>query len=146
MAGTVGGEELMRRTLAVMVAVIGLGLMGCQPPPTTITATPSTLKPACKEVTTVTGQVTPVGALKQVVLEYQKGDGTWAGWKWFETGASDETLHVITKKVAANGTYSLTYYVPHLSVKSIRLRVRGTKMATEAGVASKSWYVNRMAC
>jgi len=134
----------MRRILIAAAMSVGvLAATACQPTPPTITATPSTLRPACKEVTTVSGKATPAGVLKQVVIEVQKVDGTWQPWKWFPTGASGEPMQVIAKSIKLDGTYSLTYAPPIASSPTTRLRIRGTKSPSDPGVVSKSWYVSR---
>lgn len=141
----------MRRIISVAaVAVLGLGLMACKPvpkpvPKPTITATPSTLRPACGTITTVTGRVTPPNSLSNAILEYQdQRDQTWHGWNWFPTGASGEARRVITVNIPATGRYTLTYAQPMVQVPAIRLRVRGVKKLTDKpGYVSASWKVTR---
>lgn len=132
----------MRRLMAVTVAalVMTVGAVACQPAPT-ITATPSTLTPGCDTITTVTGKANPVGSLKNVAIQIQKGDGSWAAYSWFPTGASGEPKQEIKGTIATDGTYSLTYYRPHASTKTMRLRVIGKLKLGDPGVVSKSWYV-----
>lgn len=133
----------MRRILAVAVAgLLGLGLLACEPQPApTITATPSTLTPGCDTITTVTGKVTPKGALTNVAIQIQGGDGKWTAFEWFPTGASGEPKQAIKGTTKTDGTYSLTYYRPHVSTKTQRLRVLGKAKLSDPGVPSKSWYV-----
>lgn len=129
----------MRRILVVAVACVAL--VGCDPAPT-VTATPSTLAPKCKEITTVTGMGAPAAEIRNVVLELQSPTtGTWKPYYWFRTGAPGETRSEIRKAVNADGTYSLTYYQPQVGSPTLRLRIRGMKVLSDPGVVSKSWYV-----
>ena len=131
----------MRRIL--VLAVVVLGLAACQPAPT-VTATPSTLAPACKQDTTVTGKVSPAGSLHTVVLEYLDGGKTWKAWNWFDSSAPGTTQKVIKKSVPSSGSYSLTYAPPSVAQHAIRLRVRGYNgSGVGNGVGSKSWVSTR---
>lgn len=132
----------MRRTLAIAVAALTLfAITGCEPP-STITATPSTLRPGCDQITTVTGIGKPAAKIRYVVIE--TGGGTdWEAWYWFPTGASDEKRQEIRGTVNADGTYTLTYAPPLHQVTSVRLRVRGySKPAEKTGPVTKSWYTS----
>lgn len=131
----------MRRTIgAIGVALAALALLACEP--ATVTANASTLRPACKEITTVSGVGTPAKDIRNVVIEIQSASGTWKPWRWFRTGAPGETWEELRKAVNADGTYSLTYYPPQAGSGTVRLRVRGTKLVSDpGGVVSKSWYV-----
>lgn len=130
----------MRKTIATLIALLTVvALSGCEPP--TVTATPSTIKPGCTEITTVTGTTAPKDALKNVVLETQGGDGKWRPWYWFKTGASGEGKSEIRSSVPSSGNYTLTYYRPQLGIATVRLRVRAMKLLSDPGVVSKSWYV-----
>lgn len=137
----------MRKVLAVVVVpVILVVLAACQPTPATVTAVPSTLKPACKSITTLTGKVSPAGASKEITIQYQRpSDGKWIGFKWFETGAPDEGWHIITAPVSkTTGNYSVTYYAPNQVLPvTIRLRVWARDLNTKTDIVSKSWYVTR---
>lgn len=131
----------MRRTIgAIGVALAALALLACEP--ATVTANASTLRPACDEITTVSGVGSPAKDIRNVVIEIQSASGEWKPWKWFRTGASGETWVELRKSVNADGTYSLTYYRPRPGSGTVRLRVRGTKLVSDpGGVVSKSWYV-----
>lgn len=132
----------MRKYLAIAVATLAMvGLIGCEPAPTpTITATPSTLTPGCETITTVTGKAAPVGSLKNVVIEIQKGS-KWEAWKWFPTGASGESWRELRATIDTAGNYSVTYFRPQPGGATIRLRLRAMLKLTDPGVVSKSWYV-----
>lgn len=132
----------MRRTIATLVAVaLAVVLTGCEP--TTLTATPSTLRPACKEVTTVTGIGKPASEVRNVFLETQsKSTGQWKVWKWFETGAPGETWRELRWTTKPDGSYVASYFPPQTGSGTVRMRMRGTKMISDpGGVVSTSWYV-----
>lgn len=135
----------MRRILvAGLVPVILVVLAACQPTPVTLTANPSTLKPACNALTTVTGKVTPKDSIKEADLEYQRSDGKWLPWKWVETTVGSETLHFIIATIKPDGTYSFTYRAPsNIHQATTRLRLHGTYRAKDVDVVSKSWYVTK---
>lgn len=129
----------MRRIIAtIAAAALTIALSACEPP--TVTATPSTLRPGCTEVTTVTGTTAPKDALKNVLIESQGSDGRWATWRWFPTGANGESRQEIRGTVPSSGNYTITYYRPQPGTATIRLRVRAMKLLSEEGVVSKSWY------
>ncbi len=131
----------MRKIMAVLVALGTLALMGCEP--STVTATPSTLRPKCREITTVTGVGTPAAEIRNVVMEYQPvPGGEWKTYYWFRTGAPGEGKTEIRKSVNADGTYSFTYAQPQINGATMRFRVRGTKyLGADGGPVSTSWYV-----
>lgn len=139
----------MRRILVALTMTGALlAATACQPT-TTLTATPSTTKPACKAITTVAGKLTPPNALPSVKLEYQNRQGQWEGWFWFRTGAPGEGRTVIEAPVnQKTGAYTLTYVAPNgaapggTSPTTIRLRMHAKRyQGPEA--TSQSWYVTR---
>lgn len=132
---------MMRRILAV--GAVALGLMvatGCEPT-ATVTAVPSTTRPACRAITTVTGTVTPKSAFREVIVETQPvAGGTWRPWMWFESATDGRGA--ITASVSKNtGNYKLVYLAPATQATT-RLRVRNGTPNGPAAV-STSWYVKR---
>jgi hypothetical protein len=125
-----------------LIAAVALLLIATSCTPSTVTATPSTLKPACRELTTLTGTVSPADQIRNIVIEFQGLDGKWKVWNWFYD--FDQARKEIRKSVAADGTWKLTYVPPVVTTAgpTLRLRARGTKLlGAEGGTISKSWYV-----
>lgn len=124
--------------IAATVLLIGLG--ACQPAPT-ITATPSTLTPGCETVTTVEVVTTPKNAIKNIVLEYQRSNGVWETWRWFDDLDGGDTWRELRWSIPESGTRTVTYARPQPGTKTMRLRMRGMKKLSDAGWVSKSWYI-----
>ena len=129
------------RRLLMALAMTGalLAANGCTPT-TTVTANPSTTKPACKAITTVTGKVTPPGTITRADLEVQK-NGVWQAFRWFES--TTDSLHDISAPVSkTTGAYTIKYLAPNLTQPAtIRLRVRVHNLRAKIDTVSTSWYV-----
>lgn len=130
------------RRLLMALAMTGalLAANGCTPT-TTVTANPSTTKPACKAITTVTGKVTPPGTITRADLEVQK-NGKWESFYWFTdtTGGRTDISAAVSK---TTGNYSMQYLAPtpQFWPATIRLRVRVHNLRAKIDTVSTSWYV-----
>lgn len=124
---------------ATIAAALSFAMTGCEPP--TVTATPSTVRPACREITTVTGVGTPASEIRNVVIDIQIS-GQWKPWVWYADYESSRKE--MRAGVKADGTFTIKYVPPTVATAGnpARLRVRGFKMVTDTGGAvSHSWYV-----
>lgn len=132
----------MRRILVAAAVMVGvLGVAACQPPAPTLTATPSTLKPECEAITTVTGKLTPSTTNREVVIQTQR-DGKWINWFWWkDTSSGKQALTAPVDKTT--GAYSVAYLAPNrYEPATVRLRMHTTYNRTTS-IVSKSWYVTR---
>lgn len=128
----------MRRALLTLVAASAcLAALACQPstPKATISATPESAKPGCRQETDLHGAVKPAGATRNVTLQRTVG-GKWVDWKW-KRGSSGGEIKYLSTKVLSDGTYRLRFTTPDTEGQTYHLRVR----SEGGGVFSNDVYI-----